>query len=53
MLVLWHILPTLGTFYDHSVYVVVIGIFPSFGMMNQEKSGSPEQNRLAALFRFL
>jgi hypothetical protein len=40
-----HILRLFGIFCGHWVYfMVVLYIFPRFGMLYQEKSGNPDQN---------
>jgi hypothetical protein len=39
---IWHILRSIGVFYDHLVHFVVIWyIYPHFGMLCQEQSGNP------------
>jgi hypothetical protein len=40
---IWSILRPFGIFYGHSLYfVVILSIFPSFGILHQELSGNPD-----------
>jgi hypothetical protein len=43
---IWNILRTVGIFYDHLVQFMLIWyIFSDFGIMHQEKSGSPAEKQ--------